>query len=88
MQIVIDIPEQFAFDDTVEGLATRFKLYAGLMMYRSGRLSIGAACDLAGVDRYSFLSACKQHGIPTATYSPEELAEEIEWLGAGASSSS
>jgi predicted HTH domain antitoxin len=42
-------------------------------MYRVGELSIGAACELAGVDRYTFLDFCRRQGIALQTQTPDEL---------------
>ena len=58
MQIVLDIPERHLLDDTAETAERRFRLYTALLMFRAGRISMGAACELAGVDRYEFLAAC------------------------------
>jgi len=80
MQIVIDVPEQYLLDDTVESLTDRFKLYTALMMFRTGKISAGAACELAGVDRYTFMAACRRHDIPVVNYPPEELEAELKWL--------
>ncbi len=80
MQIVLDVPDQYLLDDTPESLATRFKLMAALMLFRSRRLSAGAASQLAGVDRYTFIEACKEHAIPVVAYPPGELEAEFQWL--------
>lgn len=80
MQIVIDLPDRYLLDESAESAARRFRLYGALLMFRSGRISIGAACELADVDRYAFLAACKEHGIPAVSYAPEELNAELEWL--------
>ena len=79
MQITIDIPEHHLLGESAERVASRFKLYAALMLFRSGQLSAGAACELANVDRYTFLAACREYRIPTA-YPPEELEADLAWL--------
>ena len=47
MQITIDIPEHHVLGESADSVASRFKLYAALMLFRSGQLSAGAACELA-----------------------------------------
>ena len=42
-----------------------------------GRLSAGAAADLAGIPKPVFLSRLAHYGIPTFRMSPEELAEDV-----------
>jgi predicted HTH domain antitoxin len=49
-------------------------------MYQSGELSIGAACELAGVDRYVFLALLEREGIPLKTQTPDELETEFQKL--------
>ncbi len=60
---------------------TRYlKLYTALLMFQSGQFSAGAACEFAEVDRYSFLSACKQHHIAVIDYSKEEIEADLQRL--------
>lgn len=77
MKITLDVPEEYLLDHTPAQLATRFKLYAALLMFRAGELSAGAATELAGVDRFDFAEECRKHGIPLVDYPPEELEAEI-----------
>jgi predicted HTH domain antitoxin len=88
MQIVIDVPERYLLDESAESAARRFKLYVAMMLFRSGKISAGAACELAAVDRYSFLAACKEHDVPAISYPAEELEAEAEWLTHRGSTSS
>ena len=83
MQIVIDLPESQMLDDSAETLGQRIKLYAALMMFRAGQISAGSACELAGIDRYAFLTACREHRIPVVSYPEDELEMEVEWLQQG-----
>jgi len=87
MQILINVPEHHLLGESADTVASRFKLYAALMLFRSGQLSAGAACELAGVDRFTFLAACREHRIPTA-YSSEELEADLAWLNGNGSISS
>lgn len=55
-------------------------------MFQAGELSAGAACELAGADRFTFLAESHPRGIPVINYQPEELRGEVESLrrqGAG-----
>jgi len=80
MQITLDIPEQFSLEQTPLEIGANLKLYAALAMFQAGKLSAGAATELAGIDRYTFMMTCKKHGIPTINYSPEDLQTELEGL--------
>ena len=62
MQLTIEIPDQYLQGQNQAQTAQQIKLYAALLMFQSGQLSRGAACELAGIDIYEFFSACKlQH---------------------------
>ncbi len=80
MQITLEIPEQFCLDKSLSETGHTLKLYAALALFQTGKLSIGAATELAGVNRYDFMLACKQHNILTLNYSPEELRQELTGL--------
>ncbi len=77
MQIMLDIPEQFCMDFSPIELGQQIKLYAALVMYQSGSLSAGAACEFAGVDRFTFIGECKKHDISMISYEPGGLAAEV-----------
>jgi predicted HTH domain antitoxin len=80
MQMLLDIPDRYLLGITAEELAEQFKLYTALLMFQAGRLSAGAACEFAGVDRYTFIAACKRHRIDVIDYDDEELAADLEHL--------
>ncbi|OUD12173.1 UPF0175 family protein [Thioflexithrix psekupsensis] len=80
MQLLVDIPERYLLETSRDEWVERFKLYTALLMFQSGKLSAGAACEFAGVDRYTFLAACKQHRIDVIDYDAAELAIEFEQL--------
>jgi predicted HTH domain antitoxin len=58
-------------------------MYAALGLYQAGELSIGAACELAGMDRYSFLDFCKQENVTLRTQTPEELEVDFKKFSSG-----
>jgi len=80
MQVTLDIPEQFSLEQTPAEIGSTLKLYAAMALFQTGKLSAGAATELAGISRYDFLAACKKNGIATVNYSPEDLHAELEGL--------
>jgi len=74
MQITISIPEKPFAAEPIAGVAAKIRLYSALGMYRAGQLSIGAASELSGFDRYAFLDFCKREGVTLRTQTPDELA--------------
>lgn len=77
MQITMDIPEHFGIDKTPLEIVGILKLYAALALFQAGKLSAGAAAELAGVDRYTFMAECKKQNIATINYSPDDLEAEL-----------
>ena len=80
MQLTLDIPEQFALEQSLPEIGNTLKLYAAIALFQAGKLSAGAATELAGISRYDFMAACKKQGIPTVNYSPEDLNAELAGL--------
>lgn len=63
---------------TPEELERDLRLYAALMFFKLGKLSSGAAAELAGVPRVLFLDLCAEYGIPVSLITPAELQRETE----------
>ena len=80
MDVTITLPEKQFMTDSPESAAAKIRLYAALGLYQTGELSIGAACELAGVDRYIFLDIIKREGILLKTQTPDELEAEYQQL--------
>ena len=51
-----------------------------LMLFRTGKLSAGAACEFAGIDRYTFLQECAKRDIPVVRYDQDSLSREVAML--------
>jgi predicted HTH domain antitoxin len=80
MQVTLNVPEQYLLDRSPGEFAQRIKLYAALLMFRSGEISAGAAAEFAEVDRYAFAAECHNHGIPLVDYPAEDLGAELASL--------
>ena len=78
MQVQFALSEKYFLAETTESVTEKIRRYAALGMYRTGKLSIGAACELADIDRYDFLSFCKEEGEPLQMQTPKELEEEFQ----------
>lgn len=80
MEITLSLPAQQFMLDSPARLASKIKLYAAVAMYQTGELSIGAACEVANVDRYWFIDFLNQHNIPLQLQTPDELEAEFNTL--------
>ncbi len=78
MDITVSVPEQYLIDESPGELAKRITLYAAILMFRSGELSAGAACEFAGVDRLTFALECQRRGIALIDYPAEDLRAEFQ----------
>ena len=83
MLISFSLPESQFIAETPEAVTQKIRLYAALGFYQSGELSIGAASELAGVDRYEFLDFCKHEGVTLHTQTPDELEAEFKKFNEG-----
>ncbi len=50
---------------------------SALLLFQSGQLSRGAACEFADVDIYVFLAACKTHHISVINIEPDDLESDL-----------
>ena len=82
MEITLTIPDQYKVNYDPVDLGKRLKLYAALLMFKSGEISAGAAAELAEIDRFAFAAECQKWGIPLVSYSAEDLDSELSSLRA------
>ncbi len=78
MQISFSLPESQFIAESPEAVTKKIRLYAALGLYQSGELSIGAASELAGMDRYEFLEFCRHEGVTLQTQTPDKLEAEFK----------
>ena len=62
---------------TLEEMGRDVRVYAALMLLRSGKLSSGAAAEMAGVPRVMFLDLCAEYDIPVSQITADELRREM-----------
>lgn len=62
---------------TPEELARDVRLYSALMLFRLGKLSSGAAAEMAGLPRVAFLDLCAEYDIPVTQITGEDLRREL-----------
>lgn len=77
--LTITIPGEIQkmLNRTPEEIGRDLRLYAALMLFRLGKLSSGAAAEMAGVPRVMFLDLCAEYGISVSQITAEELRREL-----------
>ena len=77
-EITMSIPDRplLALKVTPEQAADELRLAAAMKLYELGRLSSGAAAELAGIPRCLFLTKLADYGIDTFRLTEEELKSE------------
>jgi len=83
MKISFSLPENQVIAESPEEATQKIRMFAALGLYQAGELSIGAASELAGLDRYDFLDFCKREGVLLHTQTPEELEADLKKFGRG-----
>jgi predicted HTH domain antitoxin len=77
--LTIQIPSEIRqmLNRTPEELGHDLRLYAALMLFHLGKLSSGAAAEMAGIPRVMFLDLCAEYGIPVSQLTAQDLDREM-----------
>ncbi len=77
MQIAVNLPNDFVDFQLAEDIEKEMRLSYSLWLLKNARLTLSKAAELAGIDIYEFIAACKQYDVPVIDISKEELLEEL-----------
>lgn len=77
MQIAIELPEDFVRFQGQPAVQQDVRLSYGLWLFQTERVTLAKAAQVAGLDIYDFLSACKERQIPVLALTEDELLAEI-----------
>ena len=79
-QIILDLPEETlsALKLSPEKAEQEIRLSSAVKLYEIGRLSSGAAANLAGIPRTVFLSKLADYAVDTFRLTEEDLTNEAK----------
>ena len=77
MQIAVNLPNDFVDFQLAENIEKEMRLSYSLWLLKNARVTLSKAAELAGIDIYEFIAACKQNDVPVIDISKEELLEEL-----------
>lgn len=77
MQVAIDLPNDFVSFQTMPDIRDEIRTSYALWLYQRESVTLVKAAELAGVNLYDFMVACKSNRIPVIDISREELLEEL-----------
>jgi len=80
MQIAIDLPGDFVAFQGEQSIRHDVKLSYALWLYQAERVTLSKAAEIAGVDIYDFMAACKESRIPVIAIDRVALIAELESL--------
>jgi predicted HTH domain antitoxin len=78
-EICVPLSEELllTLDGDEETAMNEVRMAAAVKLYEVGRLSAGAAAELAGVPKPVFLTRLGEYGVPSFRYTREELQEDL-----------
>jgi len=77
MQIAVNLPNDFVSFQSAADIEKDMRLSYSLWLFKKAQVTLSKAAELAGMDIYEFMAACKQNDVPVIDISKEELLEEL-----------
>jgi predicted HTH domain antitoxin len=79
-EIIIDVPDRslVALKLKPANAGIEIRMMAAMKLFELGRLSSGAASELAGIPKPLFLSKLSDFGISAIKHNEKELTEDLE----------
>jgi len=77
MQIAIELPNDFVSFQSAVDIKKDMLLSYSLWLFKNARVTLAKAAELADMDIYDFMAACKQNQVSVIDISKQELLEEL-----------
>lgn len=77
MQIAIDLPNDFVMFQGEQAIQRDIRLTYALWLFKAELVTIAKAAQIAGLDMFDFMAACKDNRIPVIAIDRAELLAEL-----------
>ena len=71
-KLTLEIPDTLDIDEKEAAMLLAVKLY------EQGKLSLGQAADVAGLNKRTFAELLGKYGVSLFNYSPKELSRDVK----------
>ncbi len=81
-ELKINIPEDilYTLNETKNDFTRKMRLYAAMELYKTQKLSMGKASELAEMNKIDFMFELGKFEIPAINYDSDDFKEEAEWI--------
>ncbi|NOT10574.1 MAG: UPF0175 family protein [Methylococcaceae bacterium] len=77
MQIAVNLPNDFVAFQSAADIDKDMRLSYSRWLLENSRVTLAKAAELAGLDNYDFMAACKQNQVAVIDICEEEMLEEL-----------
>ena len=71
----------FVAMQTADVIEREMRISYALALFKAARVTLSKAAELADMNIYDFIRACKENQIPVIDITREELLQELESMG-------
>lgn len=81
-KLTLELPEDLALilNESWDQLAQEIRVMSAIKLYELGKLSLGKAAELAGMQKVDFMFLLSKYGVPVIDYSEETLEHEARTI--------
>jgi predicted HTH domain antitoxin len=80
MKVTVDLPADFVEMQTPEVVQREMRLAYAIELFKTAKVSLSKASELAGLTLHGFMLACGEHRVPVIDMTPGEWLEELSTL--------
>ena len=81
MPVAINLSSDFVAMRTADVIEREMRISYALALFKTARVTLSKAAELAGMNSYDFIRTCKENQIPVIDITKEELLQELEQMG-------